>query len=102
MTPPSDDRPSASADSTDGIGPVSAPDAARVEEAFSAALDLAPPARIAHLAELRLRDRALADEAESLLRYATDSPEDPLATPGPPTLTLPPSLVGETVGGCRI
>ena len=102
MTPPSDDRPSASADSAEGIGPASAPDAARVEEAFSAALDLAPPARIAHLAELRLRDRALADEVESLLRYATDSPEDPLATPGPPTLTLPPSLVGETVGGCRI
>ncbi len=76
--------------------------ASTVEEAFAAALEHAPPARIAFLVELRARDASLADEVESLLRYATESPDDPLATPGPSALAPPPLRAGESIAGFRI
>jgi serine/threonine protein kinase/WD40 repeat protein len=74
-----------------------APRGERVQDAFAEAVAMPTLARLAFLARLRGEDETLADEVESLLAYH--------ARPGAiesPTLSLPGSLVGETIGGCRL
>jgi len=70
----------------------------RVQDAFAEAVALPTLARASFLSRLRAGDASLADEVESLLGFhARGKAED-----DDPTLSLPGTLVGETVGGCRL
>ncbi len=73
------------------------PDSA--QEAFAEAIALPLSAREAFIARLRAKDPILAGEVESLLAY--HSPSDAHAELDA-TATLPATLLGKTVGGCRI
>ena len=95
----------------------------RVQEAFAQAVELDGLPRSAFLTRLREEDAALAKEVESLVRFhgagngegrdrALDQVLDQLLDGGHthlglerdrhPTLSLPPSLLGEVVGGCKL
>ena len=71
----------------------------RVQRAFDDAIALTGVALSTFLTQLRAENSAAADEVESLLRYhaksggALDTPVDTRVTP---------SLVGQTVGGCKL
>jgi len=74
-------------------------DPERVQDAFTEAVGLPTMARIALLARLRGEDPALADEVESLLGFHAKAGA---ADDEPATASMPGSLLGTTVGGCRI
>lgn len=71
----------------------------RVQEAFAEATALPTLSRPAFLASLRAESADLADEVESLLAYhlRADARGE-----SDPTVTLPATLLGKFVGGCRI
>lgn len=71
----------------------------RVQEAFAEAISLPTLSRPAFVARLRNESAALADEVESLLAYhaRADARGDT-----DPTVSLPATLLGKLVGGCRI
>ncbi len=76
----------------------------RVQEAFAEAISLPTLARGAFVARLRDEDAALADEVASLLAYhAPQAHADHGALgDGNPTVSLPATLLGQSVAGCRI
>jgi len=74
-------------------------DPQRVKDAFDEASAMPTLARVPFLARLRADSPALADEVESLLGYHARADPRIDSDCG---LALPPSLLGMTVGGCRI
>lgn len=73
----------------------------RIQSAFAEAVDLPTLVRAAFIADLRERDATVADEVESLLRFHSRGGEG-AAIADAPTTALPASLVGSTIGGCRL
>ena len=72
---------------------------ARVQDAFAQAVELSGIERAAFLTRLRSDDAVVAKEVESLLGYHDESDS---ILDRHPTISLPPSLVGEIVGGCTL
>ena len=70
----------------------------RVQQAFAEAIALPTLSRAPFLARLRAESPALADEVESLLGYHARAD----ARESDPTVSLPATMIGKVVAGCRI
>ena len=75
-------------------------DPQRVQEVFAEAAAMPTLARGAYFAKLRTESHSLADEVASLLRF--HERERTADAAGDPTLSLPATLVGSVIAGCRV